>query len=104
MDLTMELLENTDMNKHAIELIEEKQPPYGRIYAFSSVKLEILKVYIETHLKTRFIRSFKFLIDASIFFDKKPDGSFYLYIDYQSINNLTIKNQYFFLLIGEVLD
>ncbi len=51
----MELSENTGMNEHTIELIEEKQPPYGRIYALNSVKLETLKIYIETHLKTGFI-------------------------------------------------
>ncbi len=47
----MDLPENTGMNKYVIELIDGKQPPYGPIYAFSPVKLEILKAYIETHLK-----------------------------------------------------
>ncbi len=54
-ELAMELLENTGMNKYTIELIKEKQPPYGPIYALSLVELETLKVYIETHLKTGFI-------------------------------------------------
>ncbi len=54
-DLTIELLENTGMNEHAIKLIEGKQPPYGPIYALSPVELETLKTYIETHLKTSFI-------------------------------------------------
>lgn len=42
----MKLPENTGINKYAIELIESKQPPYGSIYAFSPIELEILKVYI----------------------------------------------------------
>ncbi len=42
-DLAMELPENTGMNKHTIELIEGKQPPYGLIYALSPVELETLK-------------------------------------------------------------
>ncbi len=54
-DLAMELPENTGMNEHAIELIEGKQPPYGPIYALSSVELETLKSYIKTHLKTGII-------------------------------------------------
>ena len=54
-DLAIELSENIGKNKYTIKLIEEKQPPYGLIYALSSMKLETLKTYIEIHLKTRFI-------------------------------------------------
>ncbi len=100
----MELPENTGMNKHAIELIEEKQPPYGPIYAFSPVELETLKAYIETHLKTGFIRPFKSPAGAPILFDKKPDGSLRLCVNYRGLNNLTIKNRYPLSLIGEALD
>ncbi len=51
----MELLENSGINKHAIELIEEKQLPYKPVYTLSLVKLKTLKAYMETHLKTGFI-------------------------------------------------
>ncbi len=81
-DLTIELPENTGINKHAIELIEGKQPPHGPIYSLIPVELETLKTYIETHLKTGFIRPFKSSAGAPIFFDKKPDGSFRLCVDY----------------------
>lgn len=54
-ELAMGLPKNTSINKYAHELIGEKQPPYRPIYAFSLVKFEILKTYIETYLKTRFI-------------------------------------------------
>ena len=43
------------MNKYAIKLIEEKQPSYRPIYTFSLMKLEILKAYIKTNLKTGII-------------------------------------------------
>ncbi len=89
----MELPENTGMNKHAIELIQWKQPPYGPIYALSLVELETLKTYIETHLKMGFIRPSKSPTGAPIFFDKKSDGSLRLCIDYRGFNNLTIKNR-----------
>lgn len=56
------------------------------------MELEILKTYIETDLKTRFIQPFKSLADAVILFDKKPDGSLHFYVDYQGFNNLIIKN------------
>ena len=100
----MELLENTGMNKYAIELIERKQLFYGPIYALSLVELETQKVYIKTHLKTRFMQPFKSPADASILFNKKPDGNLCLCIDYQDLNNFTIKNQYLLPVIEEVLN
>ncbi len=51
----MELPKNTVMNKHVIELINEKQPFYASIYALSLVELKMLKIYIKTYLKTGFI-------------------------------------------------
>ena len=98
------LLERTKLNEHAIELEGDKQPPYGPIYSLGLVELETLKAYIKTHLKTRFIRPSKSPIRAPILFDKKPDGSLCLYMDYRGLNNLTIKNQYPLPLISESLD
>ncbi len=100
----MELSENKGMNEHAIKLINGKQPLYGPIYAFSSVELKTLKVYIKTYLKTGFIWPFNSSVSAPIFFDKKPNKSFCICVDYRGLNNLTIKNRYLFPLIGEVLD
>ncbi len=68
------------------------------------MKLETLKTYIETYLKTGFIRTFKSPAGASILFDKKLDGSLRLCVDYSGLNNLTIKNRYSLPLIGEALD
>ncbi len=70
------------MNEHAIELIEGKQPSYRLIYAPSPVELETLKTYIETHLKTGFIRPSKSPARAPILFDKKLDGNFRLCVNY----------------------
>ncbi len=93
-DLAIEFPENTSINKHAIEQVNSKQPLYGPTYILSSIELETLKTYIKTYLKTRFIQTFKSLADALNLFDKNLNGSFCLYIDYQSFNNLTIKNWY----------
>ena len=76
------LPERTNLNKHAIELEGDKQPPYGPIYSLSPVELETLKAYIETHLKTGFIRPSKSPAGAPILFDKKPDDSLWLCVDY----------------------
>ena len=103
-DLAMELPKNTGINKYAIELHDDKQPPYEPIYSLGPVELEIFKTYIETHLKSGFIWRFKFPIGISILFDKKLDNSFWLCVDYWGLNNLTIKNQYSLPFIVEALD
>ncbi len=100
----MELPENTGMNEYAIKLIEGKQTPYGPIYVLRLVELETLKTYIETQLKTGFIWPSKSSVGMLILFDKKPDGSLRLYVDYRGLNHVIIKNRYLLLLIGESLD
>ena len=103
-DLAIELLKNTGINKNAIERQDDKQPPYGPIYSLAPVELETLKTYIKTYLKTRCIQPSKSLAGAPILFDKKADGSPRLCVDYQELNNFTIKNWYLLFLIGEALD
>ena len=98
------LPENTGMNEHAIKLEEGKQPSFGSIYSLGPVELETLKTYIETNLANGFIRPFKSPARAPILFDRKPDGSLRLCVDYRGLNNLTIKNRYPLPLIGESLD
>ena len=98
------LPECTKLNEYAINLEDSKQPPYGLIYSLDLEELETLKTYIETHLKIGFIRPSKSPAGAPILFDKKPDGSLRLWVDYWGLNNLTIKNRYPLPLIGESLD
>ena len=104
-DLASELPEHTGINNHAIELVNGcQQPPYGPIYSLEPVELETLKAYIETNLANGFIRPFKSPARAPILFDRKSDGSLRLCVNYQGLNNLTIKNRYPLPLIGESLD
>ena len=99
-----ELPENTRMNKHAIKLEKGKQPLFGPIYSLELVELETLKTYIKTNLANGFIWPSKSPAGAPILFDRKPDGSLRLCVDYWGLNNLTIKNRYLLPLIGESLD
>ena len=103
-ELASELPEHTGINNHAIKLVNNRQPPYGLIYSLGPVELETLKTYIETNLKNGFIKSSKSPAGAPILFDKKPDGSLRLCVDYRGLNNLTIKNRYPLPLVGESLD
>lgn len=98
------LPEYTKINTHAIDLEKGKQLLYEPIYSLKLVELKTLKTHIKSHLKTGFIWFSKFPASTPILFDKKPDSSLRLYIDYQDLNNLTIKNWYLLPLIGELLN
>ena len=100
----VELPENTEMNEHAIKLVEGKQLPFGPIYSLGPVELETLKTYIKTNLTNGFIRPSKSPAEAPIFFNRKPDRSLHLCIDYWGLNNITIKNWYPLPLIGKLLN
>ena len=99
-----ELSKYNKINNHPINLLDDKQPPYGPIYSLGPVALEILKTYIKANLAISFINSSKSLASALILFVWKKNNSLYLCIDYKGLNNLTIKNYYLPHLIGKLLN
>ncbi len=102
--LAVELLKHMRINNHNIKLVDNWELPYGLIYSFGPMKLEIMKAFIENNLANDFIRSSKSSAKVLIFFNKKLNSSLRLCMDYQSVNNLTIKNQYPLFLIKKSLD
>ncbi len=74
--------EHTEINDHAIELVDDRQPLYGPIYSLGPVELETLKAYIENNLASGFIMSSKSPVGAPILFDKKSNNSLRLCVDY----------------------
>ncbi len=102
--LAAELPEHTGINDHAIELVDNRQLSYGSIYSLGPVELETLKAYIKNNLASGFIRPSKSPAGEHILFEKKPDSSLRLCIDYQGLNNLTLKNRYLLPLVGKSLD
>ncbi len=102
--LTIKLSEHTKINDHAIELVDDWQPPYGHIYSLEPVEVQTLKAYIKNNLAISFTKPFKFPAGVLILFGKKPDCSLRLCVDYQVFDNLTIKNGYPLPLFGESLD
>ena len=97
------LPEETGVNEYAIKLEQGKQSPYEPIYSLELVELKIFKTYIETNLANGFIRASKSPADTLILFARKPNGSLCLCVNYQKLNNLTIKNRYLLPLIGKFL-
>ena len=100
----LELLEHTKVNNYFINLLDTKQPSYGLIYSLWPVELEILKIYINANIASSFIKSSKSATCTLIPFIQKKNNSFYLYMDYQGLNSLTIKNHYPLPLIDESLN
>lgn len=98
------LLEYTKININAINLKEGKQLLYGLIYNLGLVELKTLKIYIKTKLSNSFIYLFKSPANNPILYNKKPNGSFRFFINYQGLKNITIKKSYLLLLIGESFD
>ena len=103
-DLVSKFPKHTGINNDPIEPVDIQQPPYKPIYWLGLMELETLKAYIETNLANSFIRPFKLPAGASILFDRKSNGFFWLCVDYQDLNNLTIKKRYQLPLIEESLD
>ena len=95
------LPEHTKINMYAIDLEEGKQTPYRLIYSLELLELETFKTYIKTNLANSFIYPSKSPAGAPILFNKKSDRSLRLYVNYQGLNNITIKNRYPLLLVGE---
>ncbi len=89
---------------HAIDLMDEKQPPYGPIYNLNEVELETLRGYIETNLASGFIRPSTSPAGSPILFVRKPGGGLRLCVDYRGLNMITIKNRYPLPLVGESID
>ena len=67
-DSAVKLREHTRINDHPIDLLDDKQPPYGLIYSLGLVKLETLKTYIKANLASGFIRPSKSPASAPILF------------------------------------
>ena len=91
-------------NEHAIELKKGKQLPYKPIYSLRPVELETLKIYIKIIWANGFIHASKSPASTPILFVRKPNSSFCWCVNYQRLNNPTIKNWYPLPLIGKSLN
>ena len=89
---------------YVIDLLDEKQSSYNSIYSLNEVELNILRNYIKINLANDFIRPSTFSTESSILFVKKPNEGLYLYMNYQELNIITIKNRYPLSLISESID
>lgn len=66
----MTLLKYIAANNYTIKLIRDQQLHYRLIYSLRLVEQKFLKMCIKVNLANGFIKSFQFLVEAFIFFDK----------------------------------
>lgn len=77
-----------------IDLIPGASLPKGRLYSISTPAKKAMKEYIEDSLKSGLIRPSSSPAGAGFFFVKKKDESLQPRIDYNHLNDITIKNRY----------
>jgi len=68
----------------------------------SEKELEALRNFIAKNLKKEFIRESQLLARALVLFVPKKDRKLQLVVDYQLLNNITIKDRYILPLIHKM--
>ena len=83
---------------------KEKLPPYGLIYGLTPIEIEALWKEVDRNLGRGFIQPSTLPAGAPILFVKKKDRGLRLCVNYQGLNQITIKNRYSLPFIGELID
>jgi len=89
---------------HIIPLEKGKTSPYEPLQPLNKVKMKALREYLEINEKRGWIHASTSPVGAPIHFVKKKDGGLRLYVDYQQLNEITIKDRTLLPLIGESRD
>jgi len=89
---------------HAIDLKKMFKSQKGRIYPLFKHKREEVQKFVDDQLRKRYIRPSKFPQTSLVFFVGKKDGRKRIVMDYHSLNEQTIKNNYPLPLITDLID
>ena len=79
---------------HQIHLIPDSSPPWCPIYCMSPVELEAMWKELDKLLANGSIKPSVSPYGAPVLFIKKKDRDLQMCIDYCTLNNITIKNQF----------
>jgi hypothetical protein len=74
------------------------------MYLLLSRELIALKKFLKKNLTKGFIQESKSLAGTLILFALKKDGSLRLYVNYQGLNAITVKNRYLLPFIFKIID
>jgi len=79
-------------------------PRKGKVYLLSREEREEVRKFIKEQLRKGYIQPSKSLQTTPVFFVGKKDGKKWMVQDYRYLNKWTIKNNYPFPLILDVLE
>ena len=97
-------LSEKSSHDHVIDLELSQQPSFRKLYSMFSVKLNVLKVYLDNTMKADIIHKSILSAASPVMFMSKLNSSLQLVIDYRCLNSITIKNCYSLLLISDMLN
>jgi len=89
---------------HAIDLKEIFKPQKGRIYPLSKDEREEVQKFVDDQLRKGYIRPSKSPQMSPVFFVGKKDRKKRIVMDYHSLNEQTIKNNYPLPLITDLIN
>ena len=95
---------NYNFNDYVINFIDEIELSHNFIYSFFKNKFKVFKVYIDKHFANNFIKYLQLLVETFILFVRKKNDFFKLCVNYQDLNDFTIKNRYLLFFINENLN
>ena len=90
---TNALLKHKSWN-HEIFFIPKKTSSFGLLYKHSTKELKFLKKYLAKQLKMKIIQKSTSPTTSLMLFVPKKNGELQPCMDYQKLNEITIKNQY----------
>ncbi|KAJ1021949.1 hypothetical protein NDA18_005186 [Ustilago nuda] len=76
-----------------LELMEGSRPPHGPLYLKGPKEMSELRKYLDKNLAKGFIPPSKSPARSPVLFVLKKDGGLRLCVDYQGLNEITVKNQ-----------
>ena len=82
----------------------DKEPLFKLLYTLLENKLAVLRQYIVDNLQRGQIQPSISWVGALIIFIPKKDKTLYLYINYQALNKITLKNYYLLPLIRKLIN
>ena len=89
---------------HEIKFKEGKQLGKHAIYPLSDFKLKTLRKYLNENLRRDLIQESQSLASYPVLFVPKSGGRLRMCVDYQQLNNITVKNSYLIPLMEELMD
>ena len=98
-----DILFSHKITDHTIDL-NERASLYNSLYNLFNTELEILRTYLNDVLVKGWIQCSVSSAETSVLFVLKKNEELHLCVDYQSMNQITIKNRHFLPLISKTLN